>query len=146
MVRVETNGSSASVEVPVLEALAPAAGTSGAGFAWGAQRIAGVAVGSAGVVGLVVGGVFGGIAISKNNQSKQQCSPADPTFCNDAGVSLREETKTASTVSTAAMVVGGVALAGGVVLFVTAPSGKKPESARVELLPWVGGGALRGRF
>jgi hypothetical protein len=93
-----------------------------------------------------VGGVFGGIAITKNNQSKQDCSPTDPNFCNNAGVAIRQDTKTASTISTAAIVVGGVALAGGIVLVATAPSAKKPEAARVELLPWVGGATLRGRF
>lgn len=117
---------------------------------WSAQRIAGVSVGGAGVVGLVVGAVFGARAISKNDESKAQCSPVDPSFCNDTGVALRHEAKTAATVSTAAIVVGGALVAGGVVLVLTATTAKAGDTARVELAPQLGrlggGVTLSGRW
>jgi hypothetical protein len=119
-VTVGPNGASGIVQVPELQVddtPPPEAG----GLWWGPQRIAGVTVAGAGVVGVVLGSVFGAQAISKNNASKVECSPMDPSFCTDAGVALRSDAKTAGTVSTVALAVGGAAAVGGVVLFFTAP-------------------------
>lgn len=129
-VQVAAQGASVTVSVPEL-APEVGGGATAEGSAWGAQRIAGVAVGGAGVISLVVGAVFGARAISKNNESKAQCSPTDPTFCNSTGAALRGEVKTAGTISTAAVVVGGVLVAGGVVLAVTAPSAKAADGLRL---------------
>ena len=150
VVQIERDGSTASVEIPVLTpeasdgpkipVLTPdaSAGPKAQGSAWGAQRIAGVAVGGAGVVGLVVGAVFGARAISKNSESKAECSPTDPTLCNAAGAALRGEVKTAGTISTVAVVVGGVFVAGGLVLVLTAPSTKASDSVRLTMGAGVG--------
>jgi serine/threonine-protein kinase len=107
---------------------------------WGAQRVAGVAVAGAGVAGAIVGAVFGARAISKNNASKASCSPTDSNLCNDTGVSLRHDAKTAGTVSTAALAAGGAMVVGGVVLFFTAPSPKPAETARIVVMPRVARG------
>ena len=141
VVRIETDGSTASVEIPVLTPEA-SDGPKAQGSAWGAQRIAGVAVGGAGVVGLVVGAVFGARALSKNSESKAECSPTDPTLCNDAGAALRGEVKTAGTISTVAVVVGGVFVAGGLVLAITAPSTKASDSVRLTMGAGVGSADL----
>jgi hypothetical protein len=69
----------------------------------------------------------------------------DPSFCNDTGVSLRNDAKTAATISTTAIVLGGAALATGVVLLAVPASAVRSE-ARIELLPHAGGLMLRGRF
>jgi eukaryotic-like serine/threonine-protein kinase len=130
---------------PVPAAPAPVATAAPADF-WRPQRIAGLTVGVAGVAGVIVGAVFGVRAMNKNSASKQDCSPADPNFCNDTGVSLRGDAQTAATISTAALVIGGAAITGGVVLFATTPSGTKPEAARLELAPRPGGLAMQGRF
>src|SRR5690606_320600 len=45
-----------------------------------AQRIAAYTLGSLGVVGLAIGGAFGGMAISRNDESKGFC-PDDPNRC-----------------------------------------------------------------
>jgi hypothetical protein len=113
---------------------------------WNGQRIGGVVVGSAGIAGVIVSAALGVVTMSKNNSSKQQCSPADPNFCNATGVALRADAITAGNGSTAAIVAGGVLLAGGIVLFATAPSPKSKEAARVEIVPGIGALAFRGRF
>jgi hypothetical protein len=85
------------------------------------QRIAaGVAVG-AGVVSAVVGSVFGVVAKSKLDQSNANghCDPSDA--CDGTGLSLRSNAGSAATGSTVAFVVAGVAIAGGAVLWFTAP-------------------------
>src|SRR6185369_8069767 len=93
-----------------------------AGSRWGAQRIAGIAVGGAGIAGVIVGAVFGAQAIAKKNASNEggQCDAKD--LCDATGSGLRQDGLRAATISTIAMIAGGVAVAGGVVLVVTAPS------------------------
>jgi hypothetical protein len=136
------------IPVPLLEAQTSAPAGPEAAF-WNGQRIAGVTVGSVGVVGLVVGAVFGARAISKTNDAKPDCSPTDPGFCNDTGVALRGDAKTAGNVSTGAIVAGGVLVAGGIVLLAVPPStpAKAPQGARVEVVvPSIGTIEVRGRF
>ncbi len=90
------------------------------------QRIAGASVAGLGLVGVVVGGLFGLRAISKSADSKAYCGqPGNPNLCSPEGVTLREDSRTAGTVSTVAFVVGGVGLAAGAVLWFTAGSGSK---------------------
>jgi hypothetical protein len=129
------------IEIPELAAAPalPAEGGAARG-ALGAQRIAGMAVGGVGVAGVIVGAILGLREISRNNASKAQCSPSDPNFCNDAGVSLRHDARVAGTVSTAAFAVGGAAVVGAVVLVLTAPSAKPASKARIVVVPRVAGG------
>jgi hypothetical protein len=89
---------------------------------WSTQRTVALAVGGVGVVGVVLGSVFGVQAIGKNNEAKDHCRPDDPSLCDATGVGLLSDVETAGNVSTVAFVVGGAALAGGVVLFLTAPA------------------------
>jgi hypothetical protein len=90
---------------------------------WGGMKIGGVVAVGAGAAALVVGGVLGGLTIAKNNDAGKFCRPEDPTRCSAEGVALGQDAKTFGTVSTAAFIAGGVLAAGGVVLFLTAPSG-----------------------
>ncbi|MFO0761685.1 MAG: hypothetical protein U0359_34905 [Byssovorax sp.] len=87
----------------------------------GAQRIAGIAIGAAGIAGLGLGAAFGAIAIGKQGDSNNGPCDAD-NFCSAEGKTLRKEAISAATISTAAFIAGGVALAGGVTLYLTAPS------------------------
>jgi serine/threonine-protein kinase len=136
---VGSAGAAVAVNIPKLS---PASeGTGGlSGPWWTGQRIAGVAVGGAGVVGLVVGAVFGAQAIAKNDASKAQCSPSDPGLCNPMGATLRGDAKTAGNASTGTIVAGGLLTAGGVVLVLTAPA------AKVEVAPQALGVVMRGRW
>jgi hypothetical protein len=107
---------------------------------WSRKRTAVVILGT-GVAGAVVGAIFGGQAISKNNQAASQC-PND--VCPDnQGVGLTNQAKTAADVSTVAFAVGGAAIAGGLLLLLTAPSSQSKARApdRAWVAPAMGPGA-----
>jgi hypothetical protein len=109
------------------------------------QRPLGIGAMGLGGAGVAVGAVLGGLALSKNGASNDgdQCDALNR--CDDAGLALRNEAMGLGTGSTVAIAAGAVVLAGGVVLFATAPSaaakderaaaGARRWSARVELLP-----------
>jgi hypothetical protein len=111
------------------------------------QRIAGIAVGAAGAVGVVIGSVFGLVAKSTYDHAfKTECG-GNATAC-DTAQSGPADGRTASsqaTVSTVAFVAGGVLLGGGALLYFTAPKGSS-----VTVAPTVGAGdlglAVRGRW
>lgn len=108
----------------------------------GAQRIAGIAVGGLGLAGLGVGAFFGARAIAKKDASDadDHCNSADR--CDDVGLALRAEGLTAARISTALVIAGGVAVAGGVTLFVTAPRGSATGEVKASIGPqglWLSG-------
>jgi hypothetical protein len=154
VVRIETNGAAASVEIPALEDAPPEAPAgSGAAPALGPQRIAGISVVAAGVVALGVATGFGVEAIQKNDASKAQCLPNAPSMCFQAGADLRLSAGRAADVSTAMVVVGGIAVAAGLAVFFTAPSSRPATTGglqRVAVAPVVGpqtaGLSLRGEW
>jgi hypothetical protein len=148
VVRVETSGAGASVEIPALEALVgPAPGTA-APF-WGAQRIAGAAVGGVGLVGVVVGAAFGIVTFQKTGDAKPYCSATMP-YCTQAGITLENDAKTTANVSNAAFAIGGAALVAGLVTFFTAPAGDSKPPSGVRVGPAIGQGhagvAVEGRW
>jgi len=112
------------------------------------QRIAGVALSVVGVAGIVVGSVFGAGAKSKLDQSKDHCRTAD--LCTTEGLNLVSEARTSATVSTIGFVAGGAALVGGIVVFLTAPSGAPRPAAAARFVPLLGpqfaGGTFQGAF
>jgi hypothetical protein len=93
-------------------------GAPSAGVNW---RTVGLVTAGAGVVGLGVGMAFGIVAKSKLDQSNSSgCNGND---CTASAAAVRRDSLSAANVSTAAFVVGGVLAAGGVVLWLLAPSG-----------------------
>ncbi len=144
IVRIDTNGSSASVEVPPLEKRPDGAVTGSGGFAWSTQRTVGVVIGVVGLAGLGVGAGFAVKAASKNGDSLPHCQSADITKCDAAGVDLRNQAFDAAHVATGTFIAGAAVLATGVVVFLTAPStaSKKAEkpAGRVQLRPLAGPG------
>lgn len=91
------------------------------------QRTAGIVVGATGLAGIVAGSVLGVVARDRNDESKDFCRRDDQALCTQHGVNLRNDAKTAATISTIGFAVGGAALAAGIVLYLTAP--KNDESA-----------------
>ncbi|MGD0525384.1 MAG: hypothetical protein ABSE49_09585 [Polyangiaceae bacterium] len=134
-------GSATSTELP---ATPPAQTSSG----MGTQRLLGIAAGGAGVVGVGIGVVFGLMASSAWNSAKNACG-GSTSQCTDvtSASSYRSTTLTDGTVSTVALIAGGVLLAGGAVLFLT---GGHEAGAGVALAPRVGPGqggvAVLGAF
>ncbi len=110
------------------------------------QRTIGLVVGGVGLVGIGVGAFFGFDAISKNDDAKALCPRGN--VCDDPdGVTLTDDAKKAATISNIAFAAGGAALAGGVILYLTAPS-KSSTALRVapSLGPRQAGVSLGGRF
>jgi hypothetical protein len=79
--------------------------------------VLGVIVAGVGVAGLAVGSVAGFVAISKNHDVPSQCNGS---VCNAQGISSLDGAKTAATISTVGFVAGGVLVAAGAVLYLTA--------------------------
>lgn len=120
----------------------PAGNEGGAAASSGSSRkTAGFVVAGVGVVGVGIGAVTGLVAISDKNKLEKSCTNGK---CPPSQQSNISSYNTMGTLSTVGFVVGGLALAGGVVLIVTAP--KDPKAAFVS--PYVGPGeaGLTGRF
>ncbi len=96
------------------------------GGGMGSRRIAGIAVGSIGVVAAAIGAGFGAIAIEKKNAADPHCAPDDS--CDDTGISLRASGLTVSYASTG-LVIGGAALAVTGLALILAPVGVPTASA-----------------
>lgn len=84
------------------------------------QRIVSYAVGGAGIVALGIGTFFGIRALSKNSDSDQLCG--DPC-ASQAGLDANDSARSSATVANIAIGLGLAAVAGGVVLWLTAPKG-----------------------
>jgi serine/threonine-protein kinase len=137
-----------AIVIPALEAApeqAPAAATQATASAptsdkppadGKTQRIVAYVLGGVGVAGIGVGSVFGLNAIAKYDESNEQ--GCNGNQCPPAAAETRREAQSAGTISTVAFVIGGAALAGGVVLFLTAPSGKARATAGLSLAPGAG--------
>jgi hypothetical protein len=163
-VEVSDRTRSSSVEVPALDVdpdAKPAGGGGGGGSGndgrppdektsdGSVQRIGGLATMGVGVVGLGIGAIFGLRTSSKWNETKTHCTASFE--CDRDGVILAAESKNAGTVSTISFIAGGVLLAGGAVLYFTAPSAPpastgalKPRDVRVGV--GLGSVTLGGRF
>ena len=93
------------------------------------QRIVAVGVGGLGVAGLVVGTIFGLEAKSTWADAKTHCT-SYPYGCQEDGVALGDDAGRAATISNISFVIGAVGLAGGAVLWLTAPSAASSQSGR----------------
>ena len=88
------------------------------------QRLLSYIAGGVGVVGLGLGTYFSVHASSKKNDSLSHCRKDQPNLCDQTGVDLRDQALSSAHLATGFMIGGGVLLASGVVLFLTAPSGR----------------------
>jgi hypothetical protein len=156
-VRVTAEGSSERVEVPELAAtstkaavpvaaapadkvLAPAASSGGT------QRVLGLTLAGAGVVGVGLGAFF--MVRSNDKLDERDAICPSSTNCEpgaqDRIDTLTNEADSARTASFVSFAVGGAAVLGGAVLFFTAPSGSAENGVSAALTGRVlpGGGAL----
>jgi serine/threonine-protein kinase len=95
-----------------------------------AQRVTGLVLGGAGIVGVGLGTFFGLRASSKWSDAKDKCTDY-PYGCGTEGTDLRSSARSAGNVSTIAFVAGGALLATGVVLYLTAPTKKESVALNV---------------
>jgi hypothetical protein len=104
------------------------------------RKWVGLAVGGAGVLGVGAGAVLGVLAMSKLSASNS--GPCNATnHCTQAGLDDRADAEHFGNASTVAFVAGGVALASGVVLYLTAPKSNSP-TVGLEMAPLVFPGLL----
>lgn len=98
------------------------------------RKTIGLVVGGAGLVAIGVGSIFGLQAKSKEDEALTHCRT--DTLCSAQGVSLGSDAKSAATVSTILFGVGLAAVATGVVIYFTAPSGtSSPSTVAVRVAP-----------
>lgn len=98
------------------------------------QRVIGLGLGVIGAGGMIGGTVFGTQAIDKRDASEANGNCIG-NRCNDAGIALRQESLKAANLSTGLFIGGGVALAAGFTVFLTAPKRKTPVQANIVLGP-----------
>jgi len=84
-----------------------------------AQRTAAYVIGGVGLAGLGVAAAFGLDSIAKSDRASSHCAG---DVCDAEGVGLRDDALRSGNVATVATVLGGVALASGIVLLVIAPT------------------------
>jgi hypothetical protein len=96
-----------------------------------ARRAIGLAIGGAGVAEFVVGMVFGAVALSTYNHALSECGNSDFNTCNKAlypkANQDRQSAADQATVSTIASIAGGVCMAAGAVIYLTAPKANGVE-------------------
>ncbi|MFO0591834.1 MAG: hypothetical protein U0441_30080 [Polyangiaceae bacterium] len=100
----------------------------------GGLFVGGIVATSAGVIGLAVGGVFGGLAFSKEGEANKICP--DKTCPDQAGVDMHKEANGLATISTVGFAAGiAVAGAGLTMLLLSRSSDPKKTGARPWLTP-----------
>lgn len=110
----------------------------------GTQRIAALALGGVGLVGLGVGGFFG--LSAQNTYESADCSSNN--VCSPSGLEARDSAENKAMVATVAGGIGVAALAGAAVLWFTAPASKEVAVSKITLAPSTRelGLELSGRF
>ncbi len=102
------------------------------------QRIAGIVVGASGVVAV---GIAGGITLSARSKYKSAVSDhcmGSTSMCDAAGLKTTHDARHTANIATVVTIVGGAAVIGGVVLYLTAPRGGHAEEHALYLTPVVG--------
>lgn len=114
---------------------------------WSGKRMAGVAVGGVGVVGLATSLGMGAVAIAKKSIVAQHCNTTARTCDSAAALDAASAGKSASTVSSVAFALGVAALGTGIVLVVIGAPDKGPAaSVGGVVLPGGGAFAVSGAF
>jgi hypothetical protein len=129
-----------SIQVVLASAAAPPAPEASAPPSDGnTQRAVGLALGASGVAGLAVGAVFGVLSKATYNHALAECANDDSKRCSPQAIQDQKPAFTQATVSTIAWIGGGALLAGGALLYFTAPRG---GDVAVGAMTTVGGGGL----
>ncbi len=98
------------------------------------QRIAGFAIAGAGVAGLIVGAITGGLTLSAKSSAEATCNFTTHKCTDDRGLADVSRAKTTGVASTIAFAAGGVLAGAGIIVIVTAPHGSR-GAVRVGVRP-----------
>jgi hypothetical protein len=110
------------------------------------QRVTGLVLGAAGIVGMGVGGYFGVQSLLQHNDASSHCVG---NVCDAAGVSYRNNAQQDGTAATIALSAGGAVFLVGLITYLTAPRGDDPpRTAHLRPTIAVGPGSvlLEGSF
>ena len=119
------------------------------------MRTASYVLMGAGLVGIGVGAVFGGLAVSDVGNAQSDPALCPDKVCTPAGRAVIDDASTKALISSIALPVGLAAAGAGVVLFVvsgpkSAEKGAVPPRRSVAISPMIGGDgaalSVRGRF
>jgi len=108
------------------------------------RRIAGIAVASAGGVGIVVASALTLSARSSYKDALAAHCMGSTTMCDPQGLTATHDARHRANIATVISLVGGAAVIGGVVLYLTAPKAGHADEHALYLTPVVGadGGAV----
>jgi hypothetical protein len=109
------------------------------------QRVVGVVVGGVGLAGVALGGFFGIGAKSRYDESNTGGHCVNDA-CDAFGKRARSDASGQALVSTVAFIAGGAALAGGIALYLTAPSSSSSLALTTTVGPQDGLLVVRGAF
>ncbi len=118
-VTIGKEGDTQTVTIPALTMAAKRANT---------LRTVSYVVGGVGLAGVVVGGIFGGLAASAKSSLKAEC-PGNVCPAGQPANDLADAHRKA-TISTIGVAVGGAALATGIVLFIVSGKGEPRDKAQ----------------
>lgn len=115
------------------------------------RKIAAIAVGAVGIIGIGVGGFFGLTASSQWDDALSGCVDRNIKRCNPTYVDLGKKAESSAMAATIATGVGLAGVAGGIILLVAAPKASAPTTGQsVQFTPLVSpglaGGNLQFRF
>jgi len=101
----------------------------------GRQRWLGLAVGAVGLAGVAVGSIFGLMASSEWSAQQSACGSASSCPDHDGALTHHANLTTDATISTWSFIGGGVLVATGALLFVTAPARYRTPSTGFVIAP-----------
>ena len=99
------------------------------------RRIAGITIGAAGLVGFGVASYLTLDARSKYNDAIDAHCMGDKSMCDDEGLKITKDARSRANIATVVTVISLAAIAGGVVLYVTAPKGSAEKKTALYLSP-----------
>lgn len=97
------------------------------------QQPTGIVAMSLGAIGASMGAVLGGLSLSRGGDSRRDNHCNAQSVCDPVGLASRNEARAMGDGSTAAFIAGGVMLAGGLVLVITAPATPKKEQRSIHI-------------
>jgi hypothetical protein len=118
----------------------PASGPMDAPPRRGGLRTWSYVAGGAGLASLILGMAYGLHARSVYHEALKNCSPTEKALCDATGVARTNDARSAATVSTVTLSIGGAAVIAGAVLYLL-PGRERAASltARTRIVPSIGG-------
>jgi len=99
------------------------------------RKTIGLVTGATGVVALGVAGVLTLTARSNYNSALEDHCMGETNLCDAQGLEFTSNARKRANIATVVSIVGGVAIAAGVVLYLTAPKSKSNAEKTVYLAP-----------